>query len=479
MRDTTEPHVRQTDAFAQRMERDPLLRSTIVAVAVFDQAPRWSELHDRVDRATRLVPTFRERLVPAPLALAPPRFETDPDFDLAWHLRRIGAPAPGTFAAVLEFARTVGMAAFDPARPLWEFTLVEGIEDGRAALVMKVHHSLTDGIGGIQVAHHVVDVTPEPAELGPMPDLPVTRQIPSGPAGPLLDALGYEVGHVMRTGLSRLRGLPENTRHALADPIGALRDVLTTTRSIAEFVRPITHTLSPVMTDRRLGWHYDVLEVRVDDLRRAAKADGIAGSLNDAFLAGVTGGLRRYHEQHGAPVDELRVTMPISTRREDDPEGGNRVTLARFEVPVSIEHPALRIREIKRIAGDVRDEAAIPYTETIASVLNLLPSAITGSMLKHVDFLASNVPGLELPVWVGGARLLAFYPFGPTIGAGANITLMSYDGVCCIGVNVDTGAVPDADVFLRCLVEGFAEVTALGDGSTLRGDAAVRAGRGT
>ena len=479
MTETLEVHVRQTDAFARKMERDPLLRSTIVAVAVFDRVPDWDVLQDRIERATRLAPTFRQRLVPSPLGLAPPRFVLDDDFDLSWHLRRIAAPSPRTLDTVLTFARNAGMAAFDPARPLWEFTLVEGLEDGQAALVLKVHHSLTDGIGGIQVAQHVLDFGPEPGPVGAMPDLPEREALPFGAAGPLFDALGYDLSHLVQTGLSRLRVLPGDTLRALRDPWGAVSDAVTTTRSIARFVRPITTTLSPLMTERRLAWNYQVLEIPVDGLKRAAKSDGMHGTLNDAFLAGITGGLRRYHERHRLPVDELRVTMPISIRRADDPEGGNRVTLMRFQVPVSLEHPALRIREIRRICGDLRHDAAIPYSNTIAGVLNLLPNQVTGGMLKHVDFLASDVPGIDQPVWLGGARMLAFYPFGPTLGAATNVTLMSYDGSCCIGVNTDAGAVDDPDVFLECLREGFDEVLVLGDehphGAASRGEGAARA----
>src|SRR5690606_17044756 len=147
----------ETDAFTLRMERDPLLRSTITAVTVFDRAPDWDRLVERVDRATRLVPAFRARLVGTPLSLAPPRWELDDDFDLTWHLRRVNAPEPHTVETVVERARIAGMTAFDPARPLWEFTLVGGLQGGQAALLMKVHHALTDGVGGIDLAAHVVD----------------------------------------------------------------------------------------------------------------------------------------------------------------------------------------------------------------------------------------------------------------------------------------------------------------------------------
>lgn len=460
MSEGVETHVRETDAFTMTMERDPLLRSTIVAVALFDRSPDWRVLVDRVDRATRLTPTFREKLLPAPFGLAPPRWVVDADFDLSWHLRRIEAPQPKTLDTVLAIARTIGMTAFDPARPLWEFTLVEGLEDDRAALVMKVHHALTDGIGGIQLAAHVVDLTREPADLGPLPDAPEPRA--HGPLESLREAIAFDLDRWSHVARHQAATLPRTLVRVARDPIRSVSEVVATAGSIARFVRPITDTRSPVMTGRRLQWHYDALDVPTAALKQAGKA--VDGTLNDAFIGGITGGLRRYHHRHGAEVDTLRVTMPISIRSDDDPEGGNRVTLVRFEVPVGIEDPVERMREIDRRCGELRRDRALPYSNLIAGVLNLLPAGVTGGMLRHVDFLASNVPGFGDDVFVGGALVEAFYPFGPTIGAAANITLMSYRDTCNIGVNTDAGAVPDPDTFVDCLVEGFDEVLALAGG---------------
>ncbi len=203
-------HIRETDAFTLSMERDPLLRSTIVAVALFDRSPDWDVLVDRIDRATRLCPTFRQCLKPAPLGLASPRWVTDPDFDLAFHLRRIEAPQPKGFETAIEFARTAGMAAFDPARPLWEFTLIDGLTGGQAALVMKLHHSLTDGIGGVQIAAHVVDLQPEPDDLGPMPGSPSASR--RGPLDAWWDVISYDltrlVGFALATGSRPSRVTP-------------------------------------------------------------------------------------------------------------------------------------------------------------------------------------------------------------------------------------------------------------------------------
>ncbi|WP_208029324.1 wax ester/triacylglycerol synthase domain-containing protein [Rhabdothermincola sediminis] len=468
MTDVTDPGslrtpVRQADVFAWRMERDPLLRSTITAVTVLDRAPDRAVLLDRLERATRLAPMFRERLVPAPLPLplATPTWALDPDLDLSWHVRWVALPAPASLDAAFDLARIEGMTAFDPARPLWELTVVEGLPDGRAAMIIKVHHSLTDGIGGIQLAGHVVDLEREPADRGPLPPLPAAGPRASGTER-AREALVHDLAAVARTVAGGLRRLPAGVRRAVTDPVGIALGAVRTVASIARFVAPITDTLSPVMTERRLVWRYAALDVPFDDLHAAAHA--VNGTLNDAFVAAVTGGLRRYHGRHEARIEQVRMTMPVSVRTEDDPAGGNRITLLRFPVPVDEPDPVTRMIAIDRLTAGLRHEPAIGYSEVIAGVLNLLPPAITGSMLKHVDVLASNVPGFSRPVYVAGARVEGFYACGPTIGSSANITLMSYAGTCCVGVTTDAGAVPDADVFLDCLREGFDEVLALAPG---------------
>ena len=196
------------------------------------------------------------------------------------------------------------------------------------------------------------------------------------------------------------------------------------------------------------------------NFKRASAA--AAGSINDGFMAAVTGGLRRYHERHDTPVHGLRVTMPINIRTPADPMGGNRITLMRFVVPVAQPDPARRIADISGLCRAARGEPSLAYTNAIAGTFNLLPPAAVASMLKHVDFVASNVPGFTTAVYLAGARVERYVAFGPTIGASLNVTLLSYCGRCCAGVTVDTAAVPDPDVLVECLREGFNEVLALG-----------------
>jgi diacylglycerol O-acyltransferase len=451
-------HMKESDAFSWFMERDPLLRSTVVTVLLFDRCPDPVLLRAKAERASRTVPGLRHKIVEAPLRLAPPRWTVDPDFDLSWHVRQIEVPHPKTLASILDLARIAGMTGFDRARPMWEWTLVEGLENGQAAVVLKLHHSLTDGVGGMQLAATLFDPESGASDLGPIPDAPEPERLST--PGVLADALRYNWRRGSGFGRGRASSAFSDAQRVVRHPIDLAGHAFDTVRSIARAVRPVTDTRSTLMTARKLGWHYDVLDVPLDDLKRAANV--VDGTLNDAFVGGVVGGLRRYHERHGVSCEELRVTLPISTRRPEDSAGGNRITLMRFAIPAGIIGPVERMHAIHELTSEARSEPSIPFTNAIAGALNLLPSGLVGGMLKHVDFVASNVPGLSRPLYVGRARLERFYPFGPTIGAALNVTLLSYCGTCSIGVNTDTGAVPDPDVLMDCLREDFEEILDVG-----------------
>ena len=153
--------------------------------------------------------------------------------------------------------------------------------------------------------------------------------------------------------------------------------------------------------------------------------------------------------------------MPISLRTGQDTGWGNRITLQRLVVPVAEPDPATRMRLLHRATLAARQEPSLPVTGAIAGALNLLPVGYVGGILKHADFVASNVPGTPIPVYLARAKIIGLVVFGPTIGTALNTTLMCYAGRCGIGITIDTAAVPDPDVLVACLREGFAEVTAL------------------
>jgi WS/DGAT/MGAT family acyltransferase len=457
MPEALEAHIGPVDAFTVTLERDPLLRATIVAIATFERTPDWQVLSERVERATRLSPRFREKLVESPLGLAPPRWVVDSEFDLSLHLHRGRVHREGGMDDVIDFARVAGLTAFDRDRPLWEFTLFEDLPQDRSALVMKIHHALTDGIGGVDLAAHVVDLEPEPPAMGEMPAAPPVRA--HGLGERVAEAVGFHARRTMDAADAMARGAARNAVHLARAPIGAVTGGVQTGAAIARFVRPVVRTGSPVMTGRRTRHHHLLLDVPLQPLMDAAHEVG--STLNDAFLAAVSIAMHRYHEVHGSATGHVRVCMPVSVRTEGDAMGGNRITLERFDLPVGEATAKERMAEVNRICTGLRADPAIPYASAIAGVLNLLPVDVTAAMLKNVDLLASNVPGFDADVYVGGAHLESFHVFGPTLGSAANITLMSYRGTCHLGVTMDVGAIEDPERFGACLEEAFAEVAAL------------------
>jgi WS/DGAT/MGAT family acyltransferase len=455
-----EVRMSDSDALMWNIEKDPLLRSTIVTVLLFDRAPDWDRLVDRIERGTWLIPRMRQRVATPLLRLGPPQWSGDPHFDLQYHLRRVRVCEP-TLDAVLDLARTAAMAGFDRARPLWEYTLVDGLEGGRSAMILKVHHSMTDGVGGMKLLLMLFDFERDPE---PAPPLDRVEAVPVyEPVDLVLGALGH--GQRRALGIAR-RSIVETigaTSRVLDDPVGAVKAAAHAAGSVARFLTPATVPRSPLLTARTLSRQLSTLEVPLDDMKRAAKSVG--GSLNDAFVASVIGGMQRYHEFHGMPVDELRMVMPINLRGSDAALGGNHFTPARFIVPLAIKDPGERIAALGRLTREVRDEPAVHLSEALAGVLNQLPTTITtalfGSMLKGADFVTSNVPGAPFPIYVAGAQLERMYPFAPLAGAATNVTLLSHCGTCCVGVNVDAVAIPDSPMFVQCLDEGFTEVLSL------------------
>jgi diacylglycerol O-acyltransferase / wax synthase len=448
--------MRNTDAFTWAMESDPRLRSTVVSVVLLERSPDWDAVRERFDLLSRKLPMVRQRVAASPPP-APPRWEYDRDFDLNYHMRRAAVRAPGTLDDVLELARLAEMQDFDRARPLWETTFVDGLENGGAAMVCKFHHALTDGIGGVQIAMNLFNLSEELYEHEPLPPEPEVSRPPllSG----YRDTWRYDTGLLGGAVTGAVKWAPRLVYDSVRRPVGTMRSAAATAASVYRTVRPIRRTGSPLITDRGLIRRLGVHQVPMPPLREAAHRCG--GALNDAFVAGVAGGLRRYHQKHGVAVGDLHLTMPISLRTRADEIGGNRVTLMRFDVPVGEADPAARIRAIHQRTGAVRDERSLPYTQLIAGVLNLVPRWYIGSVLRHVDFLASDVPGVPVPVFLGGAPVRAQFAFGPTIGSSVNVTLLTYVDTCALGINVDTAAIPDYDVFHDAIVASFDELLVL------------------
>jgi len=328
-----------------------------------------------------------------------------------------------------------------------------------------MHHSVIDGVGAMRLAMAFLATRPEGRGRGPLPPVPDPED--PAPAALVAEALADRG----RRAASAVGHVPGDVVRAARPPLGSARGVAALATSTGRMLRPVTRPLSPIMTGRSLSVRFDTLEERLPELQAAAQA--VDGRLNDAFLAAVAGGFRRYHVHHRAPVAELRTTMPINIRPdEDEVVAGNQFMPARLAFPGGIEDPAARMRAIRDLVRRQRAEPSLGVVEQVSAILNRLrfglATNVLGSMLKAIGVVTSNVPGAPVPIYLAGVRLEANFGFGPLGGAASNITMLSYLDDVHVAVGTDPAAVPDPDTFLGFLQEGFDEVASVGAGAAVR-----------
>jgi diacylglycerol O-acyltransferase len=455
------PEMNPFETVMWRSEADPRLRSTMTIVEILDQAPDPDRLLKAHDWASRIVPRFRQRVVEPPLTLGAPTWVTDGELDFGYHLQHMHLLAPGTLNQVLEIAQSIAMRPFDRARPLWEAVVIDGLEGGQAAYILKSHHCVTDGIGGVQLLALLHSRSREPMRDRPEPAAPPadTRT----PMKILADQAARRVAEAPARVVRQTAFAAGLAARALRSPARSVSDAIAFAASLRRVANPATGEASPLLRPRSLAWRFAAAEVPLADLKAAAKSAG--GSVNDAFLAAVLGGFRRYHENFSMPVDTMPVAMPISLRTAADAAGGNRFAAARFAAPVAERDPRERMRQVREFVITARAEPALDAATLLSPALSHLPGPLVAPILASLtstnDAQISNVPGIPYPVYMAGARITRMYPFGPLPGCAAMITLISHDGTCCIGVNMDAAAITDPVLFQRSLRQGIDEILAL------------------
>ncbi|MDQ1445799.1 MAG: diacylglycerol O-acyltransferase / wax synthase, partial [Acidimicrobiaceae bacterium] len=217
---------------------------------------------------------------------------------------------------------------------------------------------------------------------------------------------------------------------------------------------------SPLWTGRRgLARHFEILSFDLDQAKRAAHALG--GSLNDIYTAGLAGGVGAYHQALGFEVEELRMSMAVSTR-QDKSAGGNAFAPARLLVPTGAKDPRQRFEAVRERLAEARSERSLGVADALAGVLTTLPAPLLVRMARQqvqtVDFATSNVRGAPFDLYVAGARILANHPFGPTGGTALNATVLSYKGSMDVGLNCDTAAITEPVRLRRCIEDAFNEL---------------------
>lgn len=441
-----------------RLEKDPHLSSTFANVTILDRAPDFDRLLRRMERATYAVPRLRQRVQPAPVNLTAPTWVDDANFDLHYHVRHLALPKPGTMRQLLDLASLISCDAYDRTRPLWQFVVVDGLRGGKSALIQKLHHTIVDGEGGVQLSLQFLDFEREAPELPPLdPETISTAEHPQEPPSQDLFRDLFAGGMRMPIGLLR------QVKDLLADPTSipdAGNAAADTVRGVLNQLGDTEAARSPLWTHRSLRRRMEVLRVPFGDTRDAARRLG--GTLNTAFLTAAAEAAGRYHIVLGSPVDELRSSMAISTRTETS--GANAFSLARMLVPTGEMPIAERFAAIQAAAGAAKEASATASLETLAAVAAALPTSLITRLARQqaqtIDFATSNVRGAPVPMYVAGSQLLENYPVGPLAGVAFNLTLLSYNHSLDMGVNIDTAAVTDPTLLRTCLERAFKDLLA-------------------
>ncbi|MCC6851480.1 MAG: DUF1298 domain-containing protein [Comamonadaceae bacterium] len=433
-----------------RSEVDPRLRATMVTVLVLDRAPDWGRFRRDHQWLVQAVPRLAERVAQARLGTGLSWVHAD-DFDLGYHLRRVSLPAPGSERQLLDLAQSLAMTPLDKSRPPWQGTLIEGLEGGRAAYVLKLHHAIADGLGVVQLMNQLLG-TPNAAAAGK-----AARRRAPGKATPLPSA-DMPVASDVALGLAGLWQQGARTAQQALDYAVSATKVLALGAGAG----------SPILRRRSLSMRFDTLEFALDEFKAAARA--CEGTVNDVLLAGLMGGWRRYHELMGVPVARMPIGFPINVRKEGDPTGGNRFAALRYAAPVGEVDPIARVRDVQQFLRTMRAEPALDVMMRLTPALAALPATLAAQLAVGVtsalDAQVSNVPGMAGPARLSGVRITQVFPFGPRPGCPMMITMASHDGRCCIGVNSDPAAVIDPEAMTDSLRAGLQEMMALADPPT-------------
>ena len=451
------------DAVMYAIEGDPILRTGIIAYVGLESAPDRDQLAQRADRLTRIFPRLRERAVGSMFSPAPPRWETDPNFDLDYHVRwrRLLDGEDGTSDA-LAYAAHMGEQDFDHSRPLWELAVLTGLSGGRAAMVFKIHHSVADGMGGIAMSAALFDLDAESADLGPLPDAPIPS--PAGLAERAAMATVFAASALEETVVGTVRAMAKGAWNLLTSPVHATGTAARTMIVGAKSLAPQGDPRSTWIKGRSLSCEFTLLEIPLDKLRKAARDADV--TLNVVFVAAVIDAFGTYHRRNGHQLDDFRLNMPVNQRTDGDEATSNHWAPARFLVPSREMAPSARLPQLQRVIATAQRDPVLEFSEILYKGLALLPGPVAelvaGSLMKGVDVTATNVPGPPVPIYTCGARVSSMAAFAPKSGAAVNIGLLTYDGTAFVGINADPVAVPSPAEFTECLAEAFTKYTGTG-----------------
>jgi WS/DGAT/MGAT family acyltransferase len=442
---------------------EPTTAVHVGGVAIF-QAPDGGFDYDRlvqlIERRIAYVPRYRQKVKWVPGHLANPVWVDDPDFDIAYHVRRSALPKPGTDAQLKDLVGRVQSRHLDRSRPLWEMYLVEGLSGGRFAIITKTHHAMVDGVSAVDIGTVLLDLQPTPREV-PEDDWQPRKEP---------DAVHLVAGAVVDL-VTRPTAVLDTARGAVTDVRATADRVVTLAGGVLSqaklMARPAPETpLNVTIGEQR---RFGTADTDLDHYKRVRKVHG--GTINDVVLATVSGALRTWLLTRGEkvrPTTVVRAMVPVSVRVDAEKgELGNRVSSYFVDLPVGEGSAVMRLHQVsfamrghKESGSAVGADALVQLTGFAPPTIHALGARTASVMTRRLfNLVVTNVPGPQFPLYAAGARMLAMYPVVPLAkNQAVSIGLTSYDGGVFYGLNADRDAMPDVDVLAACIEESLAEL---------------------
>ena len=443
-------------------------------------------LRDLLEPRLHLAPLLRQRLLRVPLGLGQYYLVDDPGFDIEFHLREVVLATPGDEAQLGEQIARIHARPLDRTRPLWEMYLIHGVEGGRQALYIKVHHAAIDGVTGAEILSTIMDTTVEPM----LKDAPADDWMPD-PLPSAAELLRRGLAAMAAEPVSALRALPRALPHVAdvpglglipgAEAVSDLAETAVRRMTGGDAARPVARrTLVPPPTplNAQITAHrrFAFGSLQLDDIKRVKNAFGM--TVNDVAMAVCAGALRRWLLDHdGLPVLPIVVAVPVSIRADEQPgESGNQLSVMLAEMPTQIADPAERLVAAQQAMDEAKEQFETVPPSILQDVTSVVPTAMSGLVARTVfqtigggalpfNLFISNIPGPQMPLYVGGACVLGIYPASViTNFTGAlNITLFSYNGALDFGLIACRELLPDVGHLTDYLADALAELLALVD----------------
>ena len=430
------------------------------ALAVFEgPAPAYEDLLDHIRSRLHLVPRYRQKLAFPPIEMGMPLWIDDPSFNLEYHIRHTALPDPGSEEQLLLLTARIFSQRLDRSKPLWELWLVEGLEGGRFALISKTHHSMVDGVSGVDLATVLFDLSPVPQPLEHDSGAWVPHREPSG-----AELVAAGVRGIVRSGFKLAGGAVNSLRH----PERTIDSAREAVEGVGEIVWAGLNPAPENPLNTEIGPHRRVVGVRMRLADFKLVKNTFGGTVNDVVLTVVSGALREFLHARGVRTEglERRALVPVSIRPKGaEAELGNQIAAMRGPLPVYIADPVARLRTVSQAMDGLKESKQAVGAEVLASVQNFAPPTVMAQAsrlnfsTRLFNLIVTNVPGPQFPLYILGREMQDIFPvaFLPEQHALA-VAIMSYNGGLNFGLLADIDAVPAVDELGKGLERALAEL---------------------